>query len=165
MQKLYWHTHSPRTSLPVVKSLVGRALIHSNLEAFSCPFLPHHKCFFLRQIHGLCQGNTPKAHLYPVRINPNFDPLGPVPYPLFAEKIQYSQGFAVIHPTNMHFYASIYSFGFPKLPSKFSCDTFLRRFVSLFLQIGASRNYPALRCSLCAITPWVDCGSKILRIY
>ena len=55
--------------------------------------------------------------------------------------------------------------GAPKVASKFSCDTFLHLFVSLFLQIGASRNYPALRCSLCAITPWVDCGSKILRIY
>jgi len=165
LQKLYWHTHSPRTSLPVVKSLVGRALIHSNLEAFSCPFLPHHKCFFLRQIHGLCQGNTPKAHLYPVRINPNFDPLGPVPYPLFAEKIQYSQGFAVIHPTNMHFYASIYNFGFPKGVPKISYDTFLYRFVSLFREIGELTNYPALLYPLCPITPWVNCGSKILRIY
>ena len=42
-----------------------------------------------------------------------FDPLLQNFHPLFTENIQYSQGFAVIHPMNMHFYASIYDFRFP----------------------------------------------------
>ena len=58
-------------------------------------------------------------HLCPVWVNSNFDPLSPNFYPLFTENIQYSQGFAVLYPMNMHFYASIYNFGFPKVSRKF----------------------------------------------
>ena len=84
---------------------------------------------------------------------------------LAAQDIQYSQGFAVVYPMNMHFYASIYPLCSPKGVPKISYDTFLYRFVSLFREIGKLTNYPALLCPLCPITPWVKCGSKILRIY
>ena len=53
----------------------------------------------------------------------------------------------------------------PKGAPKISYNTFLHRFVSLFREIGELLNTPALRCPLCPITPWVKCGSKILRIY
>ena len=56
----------------------------------------------------------PKVHLYPVWVNSNFDPLWPDFHPLFAENIQYLQGFAVLYPMNMHFNASIYAFRWPK---------------------------------------------------
>ena len=61
----------------------------------------------------------PQVHLYPVWVNSNFDPLWPDFHPLFTENIQYSQGFTVIHPMNMHFYASIYAFRWPKVSRKF----------------------------------------------
>ena len=58
-------------------------------------------------------------HLYPVWVSSNFDPLLPNSHPLFTENIQYSQGFTVIHPMNMHFYASIYDFRWPNYPRSF----------------------------------------------
>ena len=57
-----------------------------------------------------------KVRLYPVWVSSNFDPLLPNFHPLFAENIQHSQGFAVLYPMNMHFYASIYAFRWPKSP-------------------------------------------------
>ena len=78
-----------------------------------------------------------KVHLYPVWVNLNFDPLWPVFHPLFTENIQYSQGFAVLYPMNMHFNASIYTFGFPKVSRKFhmtlSC-------IVLYRYLGKSVN-------------------------
>ena len=58
-------------------------------------------------------------HLCPVWVNSNFDPLLSNFYPLFTENIQYSQGFTVIHPMNMHFYASIYAFRWPNYRRSF----------------------------------------------
>ena len=86
---------------------------------------------FQTEYHSNCPTFL-KGRLYPVWVSSNFDPLLPNLHPLFTENIQYSQGFAVLYPMNMHFNASIYNFGFPKASRKFhmtlSCIVLYRCF-------------------------------------
>ena len=73
---------------------------------------------FQTEYHSNCPTFL-KGRLYPVWVSSNFDPLLPNLHPLFTENIQYSQGFAVLYPMNMHFNASIYNFGFPNYRRSF----------------------------------------------
>ena len=73
-----------------------------------------------------------KLHFNFVWVSSNFDSLWLNPHPQFIKNIQYFQGFAVIHPMNMRFYASIYAFRWPKVSRKFhmtlSCIVLYRYF-------------------------------------